>query len=153
MPTCPRAPTNGSPSIGGSESGRNRVKRFLTLTLCSALLLSCLLTGCNNPPAEPADSTRTETTAEETNTERTPAVTEEDTMEDMTIQEIETTNNEPRPEVGITRSISSVTITAVCERALTSPEDRLPPVLSTVLLHHKRSRRQKQQSFGRTRLP
>ena len=88
------------------------MKRLLTLTLCSAMLLSCALTGCNKTPAEPADSTRTETTAEETNTERTPAVTEEDTMEDMTIQEIETTNNEPRPEVGITRSISSVTIIA-----------------------------------------
>ncbi len=83
------------------------------------MLLSCipagLPAGCTNPPADPADSTEAETTAKKINTERAPAGKKEETMEDMTIQKIKTeteAKNEPRPEVGITRSISSVTIAA-----------------------------------------
>lgn len=41
------------------------MKRFLILTLCVAMSLSCFLTGCNNTPDTPAESTDAVTTEEE----------------------------------------------------------------------------------------
>ncbi len=94
------------------------MKKILILTLCAAMLLSCFLTGCNTL-SDPAESTGAATTAEDTTKRETetqePATTEEDTMEDVTAAETESKTEpetEPQPEVGITRSISSVTIVA-----------------------------------------
>lgn len=98
------------------------MKKLGILILCVSMLSSCFLVGCNNLPAEPNDSTEAETTAQETNHQRNPAATEENTMEDMTILEIQTepeTNPTadreaealPEKEVGITRTLSNVTIT------------------------------------------
>ena len=95
------------------------MKRLLTLTLCSAMLLSCLLTGCNHSPAKPADSTAVTTavtTAEETTEGETvtvePVETEEETPSETEAETDPEENTENMPEIGISRSLSSVTIRA-----------------------------------------
>ena len=96
------------------------MKKLLILLLCAAMLLSCFLTGCNNTPDTPADGTDAVTTAEDTTVRETePADTEESaetTAVETTVEtEAETDpeeNTENMPEIGITRSISSVTIRA-----------------------------------------
>ena len=102
------------------------MKRFLTLALSAAMLLSCFLVGCNKPD-QPADTTATQgdTTEAATRGETTDfleeSATEPETSEETSSDTDETSSDTdeetegekiPLPEVetGITRAITSVTI-------------------------------------------
>ena len=92
------------------------MKRFLTLALCSAMLLCSVLTSCNDSSVVPADSAEASTTAEETTADGTEETTAAETEPETSPEsESETkaednTPDEPQPEIGITRAISAVTI-------------------------------------------
>ena len=91
------------------------MKRLLTLTLCSTILLSCFLTGCNNTPDTPADGTDAVTTAEDTTVRETDPADTAETAETAIETQPETqpvTDMGPMPEEGLERALSSVAVVA-----------------------------------------
>ena len=94
------------------------MKRLLTLTLCSTILLSCFLTGCNDTPDTPADGTDAVTTAEYTTVRETEPTDTEESAETTAVESAVETDPEtqpvtdmgPMPEEGRERVLSSVAI-------------------------------------------